>query len=56
MCVYCPVTGDELSENVLSDLTLQVNYSVRIESIGYHSLHGSIMGYSLTVTGAGVAG
>ena len=56
MCVYCPVAGDELSENVLSDLTLQVNYSAGIESIGYHSLHGSIMGCSLTVTRAGVAG
>ena len=56
MCVYCPEPGDELTKNVLIDLTLQVNYSVGIESIGYHRLHGSIMGCSLTVTRAGVAG
>ena len=54
--LYCLVAGGELTESVLSDLTLQVNYSVGIESIGYHSLHRSIMGCSLTVTRAGVAG
>ena len=50
------MAGDELTENVLDDLTLQVNYSAGRESIGYYSLHGSIMGWSLTVTRAGVAG
>ena len=25
LCVYCPVTGDELTESVLCNLTLQVN-------------------------------
>ena len=25
LCVYCPVAGDELTVNVLHDLTLQVN-------------------------------
>ena len=34
----------------------QVNYSVGIDSIGYYSLHRSIMGCSLRVTRAGVAG
>ena len=34
----------------------QVNYSVEIDSIGYYSLHGSIMGCSLMVTREGVAG
>ena len=48
------------------DLPLQVNYAVgRLESIdlaklfksiGYHSLHRSVMGCSLMVTSAGVAG
>ena len=28
LCVYCPVAGDVLTVKVLSDLTLQVNYSV----------------------------
>ena len=50
------MAGDELTENVLSDLTFQVDYSVGIESIGYHSFHRSIMGCLLTVTRAGVAG
>ena len=56
LCVYCPVAGEELTESVLSDLTLQVNYSVGRESIGYHSLHRSTMECSLTVARAGVAG
>ena len=56
MCVYWPVAGDELTESVLSDLTLEVNYSAGRESISYHSLCGSIMACSLTVTRAGVAG
>ena len=53
-------------ENVLGDLTLQVNYAVGrlksivlakwFKSIGYHSLHRSVMGYSLTVTGTGMTG
>ena len=48
------------------DLRLQVNYAVgRLESIvlvklfksiDYHSLHGSIMGCSLPVTGTGMTG
>ena len=50
------MAGDELTESVLYDLTLQVNYSVGRESIGYHSLHGSTMECSLTVSRAGVAG
>ena len=50
------MAGDELTESMLSDLTLQVNYSAGRESIGYHSLHGSTMECSLTVTRAGVAG
>ena len=43
LCVYCPVAGDVLTEKVLSDLILQVNYSAGRQSIGYHSLHGSTM-------------
>ena len=54
--LYCSVAGGELSENMLGDLTLQVNYSAGRESTGYHSLHRSIMGCSLTVTRVGVAG
>ena len=54
--LYCLVAGGELSESVLSDLTLQVNYSAGREPIGYHSLQGSTMECSLTVTRAGVAG
>ena len=34
----------------------QVNYSAGLDSIGYYSLHGSIMDCSLMVTRAGVAG
>ena len=41
--LYCSVAGGELTESVLSDLTLQVNYSAGRESIGYHSLHRSTM-------------
>ena len=54
--LYCSVAGGELIESVFRDLTLEVNYSVGRESIGYHSLHGSTMECSLTVTRAGVAG
>ena len=49
------MAGDELTENVLGNLTLQVNYSAGRESIGYHSLHRSIMGCSVVII-AGVAG
>ena len=31
LCVYCLVAGDELTESVFRDLTLQVNYSAGIE-------------------------
>ena len=54
--LYCSVSGGELTESVFRDLTLQVNYSVGRESIGYHNLHKSTMECSLSVTRAGVAG
>ena len=54
--LYCLVAGGELTESVFRDLTLQVNYSVVMDSIGYHSLHRSTMECLLTVTTAGVAG
>ena len=57
---------NELKIMCTGDLPLQVNYAVgRLESIvsaklfkyiGYHSLHRSVMGCSLMVTGVGVAG
>ena len=43
LCAYCPVAGDELTRMCSGDLTLQVNYSAGIDSIGYHSLPGSVM-------------
>ena len=54
----------ELKVMCTGDLPLQVNYtagtyscfSLVFKSIGYLSLHRSVMGCSLTVTGAGVAG
>ena len=47
----CDVTG----ESVLFILLVSIVTGVT-DSIGYHSLHGSIMGCSLRVTRAGVAG
>ena len=42
-CVYCLVAGDELTRICSGDLTLQVNYSVGIDSIDCHSLPRSVM-------------
>ena len=54
--LYCLVAGGELTQSMFRDLTLQVNYSVGSDSIGYHSLHGSTMECLLKVIRAGVAG
>ena len=47
----CDVTGESLLFILLVSIVTGVT-----DSIDYHSLHGSIMGSSLRVTRAGVAG